>query len=56
MDHKAKRFAALVASTLVAGCAVEVPKSALPAFRLTPPQDTGEVVKLGNDQVDLRHR
>jgi len=25
------------ATLLIAGCAIEVPKSALPAFRLTPP-------------------
>jgi len=29
----------LVATLLIAGCAVEVPKSALPAFRLTPPAE-----------------
>ena len=29
----------LVATLLIAGCAVEVPKSALPAFRLTPPTE-----------------
>ena len=33
----------VVATLLIAGCAVEVPKSTLPAFRLTPPAEvTGE--------------
>jgi len=42
MERKAICRAALLALTgwgatlLIAGCAIEVPKSALPAFRLTP--------------------
>ena len=32
--------AAWIVSLLVAGCAVEVPKSALQGFRLTPPESS----------------
>jgi hypothetical protein len=39
--------AALVAPLLIliAGCAVEVPKSALPGFRLTPPTESPSATK-----------
>lgn len=33
-------FAVAAAIMFVAGCAVEVPKSALPEFRLTPPTES----------------
>lgn len=44
MEHKARSRTALLAITgwatlFISGCAVEVPKSALPAFRLTPPEE-----------------
>lgn len=40
-------FVALTAwaAAIVAGCAVEVPKSALPAFRLTPPTEPMSATK-----------
>jgi hypothetical protein len=43
MDYKARCITAIVAVTgcaatlFIAGCSVEMPKSALPAFRLSPP-------------------
>ena len=43
MSYKARCMTAVVAvvgsaaTLFIAGCAVEVPKSAMPAFRLTPP-------------------
>ena len=33
------------AAVIVAGCAVEVPKSALPGFRLTPPAEPMSAIK-----------
>jgi len=47
MDHKARVVIALVigATMFTSGCAVEVPKSALPAFRLTPPEEPTHAVK-----------
>lgn len=44
----------LVATMLFAGCAVEVPKFALPAFRLTPPAEVTVVPKTHAD--DVQHR
>lgn len=43
MDYKSRFVIVFVgiAALFVAGCAVEVPKSALPGFRLTPPQTEG---------------
>ena len=43
MDYKSRLVIVFVgmAALSVAGCAVEVPKSALPEFRLTPPQTEG---------------
>jgi hypothetical protein len=40
MNHKSRFVIAVVgmAALFIAGCAVEVPKSALQGFRLTPPQ------------------
>jgi hypothetical protein len=40
MNYKSRFVIAVVgmAALFLAGCAVEVPKSALPGFRLTPPQ------------------
>jgi hypothetical protein len=32
-------FCGLAAAVLVAGCAVKLPSSAVPAFRLTPPAE-----------------
>lgn len=44
MSHISRFAVALVGvgALLVAGCAVEVPKSALPEFNLAPPQETNE--------------
>ena len=45
MGYKARCMAAVVAvvgsvaALFIVGCAVEVPKSAMPAFRLTPPAE-----------------
>lgn len=45
MGCKARFMTAVIAvvgsaaTLFIAGCAVEVPKSALPAFRLTPPAE-----------------
>lgn len=40
----------LIAILLVAGCAVEVPKSVLPAFRLTPPTELTKKTKIDTSQ------
>jgi len=47
MDHKAEILIALVvaATMLISGCAIEVPKSALREFRLTPPEEPANAVK-----------
>jgi hypothetical protein len=50
MEHKARSRTALLAITgcatlFISGCAVEVPKSALPAFRLTPPDEASGTPK-----------
>jgi outer membrane murein-binding lipoprotein Lpp len=41
MDYKSRFVIAyvVVATVFVAGCAVEVPKSSLADFRLSPPQE-----------------
>ena len=43
MDYKSRFLIVFVgmAALFVAGCAVEVPKSALPGFTLAPPQTEG---------------
>jgi hypothetical protein len=47
MDRRAEILIALVvaATMLISGCAVEVPKSALREFRLTPPEEPANAVK-----------
>jgi hypothetical protein len=47
MDYKSRFVIVFVgmAALFVGGCAVEVPKSALPGFRLTPPQTATEMSK-----------
>jgi hypothetical protein len=44
----------LLATLLIAGCAVEVPKSALPAFRLTPPTELAVESKTDASRVTER--
>lgn len=51
MSYKARCMTAIVAvvgsaaTLFIAGCAVEVPKSAMPAFRLTPPAEAASTPK-----------
>jgi hypothetical protein len=50
MGHRARYRAAFFAITgwatlFISGCAVEVPKSALSAFRLTPPDEASGTPK-----------
>lgn len=47
MDRKGRCVIALVgvATMFVSGCAVEVPKSALPAFGLTAPAELTNAIK-----------
>ena len=40
----------LMATSLIAGCAVEVPKSVLPPFRLTPPTEVTSETKIDTAQ------